>query len=93
MTVRIEVRSNHPAAGQSVVRSAAALGIAGVTACQVVRLYFLEHDPGAEAIVRLCNLLLVDSVTETWEVARGEGRCLVGNRPLTINHCPLTICI
>ena len=72
MTVRIEVRSNHPAAGQSVVRGAAALGIAGVTACQVVRLYFLEHDPGAEAIERLCNLLLVDPVTETWGVARGE---------------------
>jgi hypothetical protein len=32
MTVRIEVRSNHPAAGQSVIRGAANLGVAGVTA-------------------------------------------------------------
>ncbi|MBE2238669.1 MAG: phosphoribosylformylglycinamidine synthase subunit PurL [Caldilineaceae bacterium] len=73
MTVRIEVRSNHPAAGQNVVRGAAALGITGVTACQVVRLYFLEQDPGAEAVERLCNLLLADPVTETWGVAQREG--------------------
>ena len=98
MTVRIEVRSNHPAAGQSVVRGAAALGIAGVTACQVVRLYFLEHDPGAEAIERLCNLLLVDPVTETWAVARGEpdgegergrGGHLVQSPNLRISNLPL----
>ncbi|MFO7632486.1 MAG: phosphoribosylformylglycinamidine synthase subunit PurL [Caldilinea sp.] len=70
MTVRIEVRSNHPAAGQSVMRGAANLGVAGVTACRVVRLYFLEHDPGAEAVNRLCSLLLADPVTETWERGR-----------------------
>jgi phosphoribosylformylglycinamidine synthase II len=71
MSVRIEVRSNHPAAGQSVLRGAANLGIAGVTACQVVRLYFLEHDPGDAAIARLCTLLLADPVTERWAVRRG----------------------
>jgi len=74
MTVRIEVRSNHPAAGQNVMRGAANLGVGGVTTCRVVRLYFLEHDPGDEAIARLCSLLLADPVTEMWEVARGEGR-------------------
>ncbi len=74
MTVRIEVRSNHSAAGQKVMRGAANLGVAGVTGCQIVRLYFLEHDPGDEAIARLCNLLLADPVTETWEVARGKGQ-------------------
>jgi phosphoribosylformylglycinamidine (FGAM) synthase PurS component len=73
MTVRIEVHSNHPAAGQSVVRGAANLGVAGVIACRVVRLYFLAQDPGAEAVARLCDLLLADPVTERWEVARGEG--------------------
>lgn len=74
MAVRIEVRSNHPAAGQSVLRGAANLGVAGVTACQVVRLYFLEHDPGDASLARLCSLLLADPVTETWQVARGEVR-------------------
>ncbi|MBK8799220.1 MAG: hypothetical protein IPM07_24245 [Anaerolineales bacterium] len=75
MTVRIEVRSNHPTAGQNIVRGAAALGITGVTACQTVRLYFLEQDPGAEAVERLCRLLLVDPVTETGggKGERGEG--------------------
>ena len=91
MTVRIEVRSNHPATGQSVVRGAVALGIASVAACQVVRLYFLEHDPGTEAIAQLCNLLLVDPVTETWRVARGapaeKGR--EGERDTSSNRHPL----
>jgi phosphoribosylformylglycinamidine synthase II len=71
MTVRIEVRSNHPAAGQSVIRGAANLGVAGVTACRVVRLYFLERDPGDAALARLCTLLLADPVTETWVARRG----------------------
>lgn len=72
MAVRIEVRSNHPAAGQSVLRGAANLGVAGVTACQVVRLYFLEHDPGDASLARLCSLLPADPVTETWQISRGE---------------------
>jgi phosphoribosylformylglycinamidine synthase len=72
MTVRIEVRSNHSIAGQNVVRDAANLGIDGITACQIVHLYFLEQDPGDEAIGRLCSLLLTDPVTESWRVARGE---------------------
>lgn len=74
MTVRIEVRSNHPAAGQKVTRGAANLGVGGVTSCRVVHLYFLENDLGDEAIVRLCSLLLADPVTETWRVVRGEGQ-------------------
>lgn len=72
MTVRIEVRSKHSNAGQNVVRGAANLGVVGVTACRIVHLYFLERDPGDEAMGRLCSLLLADPVVETWQIRRGE---------------------
>ena len=88
MTVRIEVRSNHPTAGQSVLRGAANLGVATVTACQVVRLYFLEHDPGDAALARLCTLLLADPVTESWQVVRGEARGALTSESLSGAQSP-----
>ena len=71
MSVRIEVRGTHPAAGEGIIRNAAALGIGGVAACRISRLYFLAQNPGADAIERLCAYLLVDPITEsaTWSDA------------------------
>ena len=68
MTVRIEVRGTHPAAGEGIIRNAAALGVGGLAACRISRLYFLAQHPGAAAIDRLCAFLLADPVTEsaTW---------------------------
>ena len=51
-------------AGQAIVRSAAALGISALRECRIVRLYFLEQDPGPEALQRLCAFLLADPVLE-----------------------------
>lgn len=65
MTVRIEVRGTHPAAGEGIVRNAAALGLEGLIACGIARLYFLAQNPGTELIERLCASLLVDPVTES----------------------------
>jgi len=73
MTVRVEVRNIHPTAGQHIVRGAAKLGVYGVKRCEVVRLYFLERDPGDEAVERLCRLLLADPVTDVWRVVREAG--------------------
>ena len=93
MTVRVEVRSTHPTTGQSVVRGAAKLGIGGLKRCEVVRLYFLERDPGDEAVERLCRLLLADPVMDTWRVVRGEqtdatassiASSMAGDRPLHV---------
>ncbi len=71
MSVRIEVRSRLAVAAQSLLRNAAAVGIPGLTACHIYRLYFLSEDPGAESIQRLCTYLLADPVTESalWRVA------------------------
>ena len=68
MTLRIQVRGRHPAAVQGILRGAATLGISTLTACHISRLYFLERDPGADAVARLCSALLADPVTEsaTW---------------------------
>ena len=85
MSIRIEIRSRASAmpssAGQAIVRSAAALGISTLQECHIVRLYFLEHDPGPEALQRLCAFLLADPVLEhaVWgpidqEVDVGSGR-------------------
>lgn len=68
MSIRIEIRSLAPAslssAGQAIVRSAAALGISTLQECRIVRLYFLEDDPGPDALQRLCAFLLADPVLE-----------------------------
>ena len=58
----------YSSAGQAIVRSAAALGISTLQECSIVRLYFLEHDPGPEALDRLCAFLLADPVLDhaTW---------------------------
>jgi phosphoribosylformylglycinamidine synthase len=68
MSVRIEIRTaSHappPSGGEVITRSAAALGISSLQACRIVRLYFLQHDPGPEAVDRLCTLLLADPVLE-----------------------------
>ncbi|MFN8466034.1 MAG: phosphoribosylformylglycinamidine synthase subunit PurL [Caldilineaceae bacterium] len=75
MSIRIEIRSLAPAvepagpavtssAGQAIVRSAAALGISTLRECRIVRLYFLEDDPGPDALQRLCAFLLADPVLE-----------------------------
>ncbi|MBK8049547.1 MAG: hypothetical protein IPK16_21985 [Anaerolineales bacterium] len=73
MTIRIEVRSSHPAASESVLQGAAALGIGGLQAVNIARLYFLAENPGAEAVDRLCTMLLVDPVMESaaWRVETG----------------------
>lgn len=69
MTIRIVVQGQHNAAGQSIVRNAAALGIRGLNACHIARLYFLAQNPGTESIERLCASLLADPVVEqaTWQ--------------------------
>ena len=68
MSVRIEIRSAHAASqsspGQAIVRSAAALGISTLRDCHIVRLYFLAHDPGEDALQHLCAFLLADPVLE-----------------------------
>jgi phosphoribosylformylglycinamidine synthase len=65
MSVRIEIRGlQATAAGQEIVRSAPALGIAGLRDCRSARLYFLEQDPGPAAMQRLCAFLLADPVLE-----------------------------
>jgi phosphoribosylformylglycinamidine synthase len=64
MTVRIEVRSVLAGAMPDVLAGAAALGIAGLAQCRSARLYFLAHNPGPEALRRLCAFLLADPVTE-----------------------------
>ena len=89
MSVRIEIRSlpsagaapGQSSAGQAIVRSAAALGVSTLQDCRIVRLYFLEHDPGADALQRLCVFLLADPVLEqaTWRAGdqapeRARGR-------------------
>ena len=68
MTIRIEIHGPHLAASEAILRNAAALGIPQLTACRISKLYYLENDPGADAIERLCASLLVDPVTErvTW---------------------------
>ncbi|MCC9076482.1 phosphoribosylformylglycinamidine synthase subunit PurL [Litorilinea aerophila] len=73
MQVRIEVRMPHTAAAREIVRQAATLGIRGLTACNLSRLYFLSHHPGTESLQRLCALLLVDPVTEQahWQIFDG----------------------
>ncbi len=68
MSIRIEIRglslAGMSAAGQEVVHSAPALGIAGLHDCRSVRLYFLQQDPGPAALQRLCAALLADPVLE-----------------------------
>lgn len=74
MSIRIDVVGRraaaqvHSAAAQEVLRGAAALGIRGVDSVTIARLYFLERDPGPDAVARLCASLLADPVTEeaTW---------------------------
>ena len=86
MTVRIEIRGIDTAAGRSIARSAAALGIDGVQECRIVRLYFLEQDPGPEALQRLCTLLLADPVLEqaTWQGADQSPQHVAGNDALHV---------
>ena len=68
MSVRIEIRSAHAASqsspGEAIVRSAPALGISTLRDCHIVRLYFLAHDPGEDALQHLCAFLLADPVLE-----------------------------
>jgi phosphoribosylformylglycinamidine synthase II len=68
MSIRIEVRGQHTAAGRQIIHGARSLGVTNVDACGTVHLYFLEHDPGAEALKQLCAFLLADPVLEaaTW---------------------------
>ena len=68
MTIRIEVHGAHNAATAQILRGAASLGIDRFTDCRISKIYFLSHDVGASSIERLCDLLLVDPVTEdyTW---------------------------
>src|SRR5262245_8892479 len=74
MTIRVEVRSPANTTEQGIVQNARALGIRGLHGCQRVRLYFLAQHPGADAVDRLCALLLADPVTEqaTWRELAGE---------------------
>ena len=71
MSVRIEVRGEHAAASRRIVRDAHTLGVTSVAGCDIAHLYFLEQDPGAEAIEQLCAFLLADPVLETatWTAA------------------------
>ncbi len=86
MSVRIEVRGQHAAATRHILRNAAALGVAGLTGCNITRVYFLEKEPGAESLQQLCTFLLADPVMETatWGggAAFSEGRVIeVAPRP------------
>jgi phosphoribosylformylglycinamidine synthase len=86
MSIRIEVRGQHAAATGHILRNAAALGVAGLTGCNITRVYFLEEDPGAESLQQLCTFLLADPVMETasWADAAifPEGRVIeVAPRP------------
>ena len=63
-TTTSTVSTVQSAAGRAIVHGAAALGISGLRDCRRVRLYFLEHDPGAESLQRLCACLLADPVLE-----------------------------
>ncbi len=74
MTIRIEVQGSHAAATAEIVRGAATLGITTLRACRIRHLFFLESDPGADALERLCGLLLVDPVTESavWGPTDGD---------------------
>jgi phosphoribosylformylglycinamidine synthase len=65
MTIRIAVRGKHEADQQGIMRNVQALGIQGLTASRITRIYFLAQDLGTESIQRLCAFLLVDPVTET----------------------------
>src|SRR5262245_17982116 len=87
MTIRVEVRSRAKVAEQSIVQNAQALGITGLHEGQKARLYFLSQHPGAEAIERLCALLLADPVTEqaTWYELEGESLA-TGHLQLTKGH-------
>jgi len=67
MSIRITVSGSHDALCRTILRNAAALGIHGLTACRIARLYFLADHPGTESIQRLCAFLLTDPVTETAE--------------------------
>lgn len=64
MSIRIEVHQKTESSHAALLNDAAALGITGLTACRVVRLYFLATDPGIEQVKQLCSLLLADPVTE-----------------------------
>jgi hypothetical protein len=70
-TIRVEIlgRSDESAAGRGVVEAAQHLGIAGLTACAVDRLYFLHGRLTRDDIVYLSRELLADPVTETFAIA------------------------
>ncbi len=82
MTIRVEVQGSRSAAAAEIVRAATTLGIATLRGCRIHRLYFLESDPGADAMARLCTLLLADPVTEcaTW------GPADAGDAPVSGAH-------
>lgn len=90
MSIRIEVQGSHAAAAADIVRGAATLGIPGLHACRIRRLYFLEADPGAAALERLCTLLLVDPVTEsaTWGPAEAADEPSPGVHTVEVAYRP-----
>jgi phosphoribosylformylglycinamidine synthase len=67
-TFHIEVvrRRGEDATGGDLVKAAHQLGTTGVTACQVIRLFFLQGELTLEDVERLGHELLADPVTETF---------------------------
>ncbi|HEY3228962.1 MAG TPA: phosphoribosylformylglycinamidine synthase subunit PurS, partial [Roseiflexaceae bacterium] len=70
-TFRVEVaaRSDENAAGRALVEAARHLGITGLTACAVDRLYFLYGQLTRDDIAYLGRELLADAITETFTLA------------------------
>jgi phosphoribosylformylglycinamidine synthase len=74
MPIRIEVFSPHASAVAGLRHDAAALGLPPIGNCRIARLYFVEHDLAATDVARLCDLLLVDPVTDNarWQQLTGD---------------------
>ncbi len=67
-SVRVEVsnRSEGTADGRKIVEAAQQIGITGLTACTVARLYFLQGELAGDDVLYLSRELLADPVTETF---------------------------
>jgi phosphoribosylformylglycinamidine synthase len=68
---RVEVgeRSSEESAGRGLVEAAHQLGIPGLRACAVERLYILQGRLATDDVMRLSRELLADPLTEQFEIA------------------------
>ncbi|MEQ8841303.1 MAG: phosphoribosylformylglycinamidine synthase subunit PurL [Acidimicrobiales bacterium] len=77
MTLRIDVIASDDPDGSRVVGAAPLVGVDGLTACRVARVYHLAGDISADEVEQLCASVLVDPVVDRHTVgapSHPEGR-------------------